>query len=211
MCPSKKKQIKQNNKTGVTWSVDVDKMYSNVSMTWTMMINSPSNTVCSSRVFQQPTLLILTDVCKQSAAQPVQLSSTSQINTDSRQLSCPPFFPLLLFFYYRPAAYISPAYRFCMMRQILTWTLWRIYSPQEDHSGPDYSYKEGRRKQKAMFNWRNSKSPVCKNFKQTYLIQKPFLGHCQEGFLGGEKYQLTRSNIQNNITFVVLQANTFIR
>lgn len=68
-------------------------MYSNESMTWTMTINSPSNTVCSSRVFQQPTLLILTDVCKQSAAQPVQLSSTSQINTDARQLSCRPFPP----------------------------------------------------------------------------------------------------------------------
>lgn len=67
-------------------------MYSNVSQTRSMKINSHSNTACSSRVFQQPTRLILTDVCKQSTVQPVQLSSTSQIHTDLEQLSDSSFF-----------------------------------------------------------------------------------------------------------------------
>lgn len=64
-----------------------------------MEIDSHSNTACSSRVFQQPTQLILTDVCKQSTVLPVQLSSTSQIHTDPEQLSDSSSF-FFVFFYY---------------------------------------------------------------------------------------------------------------
>lgn len=140
--PSKNKikiwKTKPDSGVGDYWSLDVDKMYSNVSQTQSTNIDSHSNT--SVQVFQQPTRLILTDVCKQSTVQPVQLSSTSQIHTDPEQLSDSSsffFFRLLLLLIHVIhiwLVYHKPLTSFSMMKQILTPTLRRHYTPGWERS-----------------------------------------------------------------------------
>lgn len=118
-----------------------------------MKINSHGSTASGSRVFQQPTRLILTDVCKQSTEQPVRLSSTS----DARW----PWAALWLgFFLLLPLRliHVIHVFHYCTTNHSPHF-LWRCKSWRQNcdvttilvHTGPDCAKEKERRKQRVMF------------------------------------------------------------